>query len=402
MPTVSPRYNDQKTLQIGWSVKVRLVGYDPQYKTVTFEDLTAQECRGRDLPAQIELLKLKAYSWGKDTEDRLRAGKFREHRGLREWTVRQLCAEYARLNYYEGSSLRGWSEELYMLNKMTTDEFFDLRLDQLNRTRAGQVKHHIAFSERLSQGIEPSSVVRRLSILKQVFKMANERLGFNIDNPFSSANCPRPEGADKERDRVLGLSDDAYCADALARGEDPPRDEETRIRDDLLVRVETWPGDVVMFDLGLLTAMRLSELYYLEWRDIDLENQIVEVWGKKRRGTKTARHQKNHGPEKRVLPYNAQQYLIQLKAKMNPDREDRVVQMSGAARNYSARWAERMKKLKIDDLHFHDMRHTACTRLAKKYKFEDLRLVTGHKKIEMLLRYYNPSLTDVAQSEKRN
>lgn len=51
----------------------------------------------------------------------------------------------------------------------------------------------------------------------------------------------------------------------------------------------------------------------------------------------------------------------------------------------------------ITDLHFHDTRHTAITRLAKKVPVLDLARMVGHRDIKMLMVYYNESAEDIAR-----
>jgi integrase len=48
------------------------------------------------------------------------------------------------------------------------------------------------------------------------------------------------------------------------------------------------------------------------------------------------------------------------------------------------------KKLKIENLHFHDLRHEATSRLFKAgLAIEQVALVTGHRDWKMLKRYAN-------------
>jgi len=49
------------------------------------------------------------------------------------------------------------------------------------------------------------------------------------------------------------------------------------------------------------------------------------------------------------------------------------------------------------DLHFHDLRHEATSRLAEKLEMHELMKVTGHKSSAMLARYYHPGAEDLAQ-----
>jgi integrase len=50
----------------------------------------------------------------------------------------------------------------------------------------------------------------------------------------------------------------------------------------------------------------------------------------------------------------------------------------------------------IDDLHFHDSRHEAITRLAKIINVLDLARMTGHRDIKQLQTYYNESAHNIA------
>lgn len=51
----------------------------------------------------------------------------------------------------------------------------------------------------------------------------------------------------------------------------------------------------------------------------------------------------------------------------------------------------------IKDLHFHDSRHEAITRLAKKLDVLALARAVWHRDLRMLQIYYNESATDLAK-----
>jgi integrase len=52
----------------------------------------------------------------------------------------------------------------------------------------------------------------------------------------------------------------------------------------------------------------------------------------------------------------------------------------------------------LDDVHFHDTRHEAASRLAEKLSnVLELSAVTGHKDLRMLKRYYHPRAEDLAK-----
>jgi integrase len=54
------------------------------------------------------------------------------------------------------------------------------------------------------------------------------------------------------------------------------------------------------------------------------------------------------------------------------------------------------QKADITGLHFHDTRHEATTRLARKIDVMDLARMTGHTDLKMLMRYYNPTAEEIA------
>ena len=51
----------------------------------------------------------------------------------------------------------------------------------------------------------------------------------------------------------------------------------------------------------------------------------------------------------------------------------------------------------IEDLRFHDLRHTATSRMAGRLpNLIELSAVTGHKTMQMLKRYYHPNASELA------
>ena len=55
-----------------------------------------------------------------------------------------------------------------------------------------------------------------------------------------------------------------------------------------------------------------------------------------------------------------------------------------------------MRRTQIADLRFHDTRHEALTRLAKKLHVLDLARMVGHKDPRSLMIYYNATATEIA------
>jgi integrase len=62
-----------------------------------------------------------------------------------------------------------------------------------------------------------------------------------------------------------------------------------------------------------------------------------------------------------------------------------------------AAWVRAVERAGLDDLHFHDLRHCATSRLATRLpNVIELGAVTGHKDVRMLGRYYHVRAEDLA------
>lgn len=57
----------------------------------------------------------------------------------------------------------------------------------------------------------------------------------------------------------------------------------------------------------------------------------------------------------------------------------------------------RKAKLDLDDARLHDLRHTRLTEITAQMPLQDAMLISGHKTIRMLLRYYNRKPIDVGR-----
>jgi integrase len=61
-------------------------------------------------------------------------------------------------------------------------------------------------------------------------------------------------------------------------------------------------------------------------------------------------------------------------------------------------FSEACKELGIDNLHLHDFRHEAITRIAEVTRDAlELSAFSGHKDLKALKRYYNPKASDLAK-----
>ena len=134
-----------------------------------------------------------------------------------------------------------------------------------------------------------------------------------------------------------------------------------------------WVYPLVQF--ALATAMRRGEMLKLQWKDINLQSRTAYIPLTKN-GTS------------RTVPLSTDAINILNKLPRNID--GRVFPINGP--NLSIIFDKALRIAKIEDFHFHDLRHMAITRLAEKLpNLIELSAVSGHKSLAMLKRYYHPN-----------
>ncbi len=135
---------------------------------------------------------------------------------------------------------------------------------------------------------------------------------------------------------------------------------------------------------AVATAMRQEEICKFEWTDVDIQRRLVTVRNRKDPRRKDGNHQRV--PMLNLTGYDAWEVLL----------EQRIV-TNGFGRVFphhhksvGTAFRRACRDLKIHDLHFHDLRHEATSRLFEAgLTIERVALVTGHKDWKMLRRYTN-------------
>jgi integrase len=207
--------------------------------------------------------------------------------------------------------------------------------------------------------------------MKTAFNLAVREWEWCRENPVSRVSMERENN---QRDRWLTVEEEARLLQACA----------------------PWLHELVTF--ALHTGMRMGEIVELSWRGVDFTRRTVMVFRSK-------------NGERRTIPINETVLrLIKQKAKGRHVSLMKRADLSGdlvflskigtALESGHLRRAFRLAlgKAKIDDFHFHDLRHTFATRLVQAgvdiYKVQRL---LGHKSPIMTQRYahhYPESLRD--------
>jgi integrase len=251
-------------------------------------------------------------------------------------------------------TLKGAKEDTIRLRAMMRHPMCKLVLTAVTPTKVAKFR-----DERLQQ-VSSSTVIRDLACLSAIISHARREWSINIENPVSRVRKP---SAAAGRDRVLTRAEEARLLDALRP----------------MGRRSPWLYPLVI--LALETAMRRGELLALRWEDISLAKRTATL------------HDTKNG-EGRVVPLSSR--AVEVLQALPRSITGQVIPMTPFA--VCAAFERAMVRAGIEGLRFHDLRHTAITRMAAKLpNVIELAAVSGHKSLRMLQRYYHPRAEDLAQ-----
>jgi len=132
--------------------------------------------------------------------------------------------------------------------------------------------------------------------------------------------------------------------------------------------------------LAITTGARKGELIGLKWDDVDLK-----------KGRTLVTETKNDEPRTLPLAGKALEALRALKLK-NSVRSAYVFPqpsgLPGPYEHFDTHWYAALKAAKIENFHFHDLRHTTASMLAAQgASLLEIADVLGHKTLAMVKRY---------------
>ncbi|WP_018276003.1 site-specific integrase [Teredinibacter turnerae] len=292
--------------------------------------------------------KVQAMAWAAETEQSL-ANQHLIHGK----TLADACLRYRDEISPKKKSYR---TEYNRLNKFSRQPFASLTLEALT------AKHLYDWIEDVSRTLKSSSVNRDLNLLSAVLEQA-KRWQWTDKNPVRGLRRPKNP---QPRDRRISAKEIQQVMDALGF------DGQTinRSRHEL----------AVAFLLAIETAMRQGELWQLKWEDVYLEKRYLRL------------HDTKNGT-RRDVPLSSE--AVRLFTLLQPGRGEKVFKSNQASSGTIFRRC--LKQAGIYNMHFHDTRHEAISRLAQKIPVLDLARLTGHKDIKMLMVYYNASAEEIAK-----
>lgn len=218
------------------------------------------------------------------------------------------------------------------------------------------------FRKELSEGIttkgtkrNPATVNRYMASLSAVFTYGYKRRRWLNENPiFRFSKLPESEGRDRvaTKEELDRLFESCKCSK----------------NKNLLSLVI----------IAISTGIRTGELLGLTWDKVDLENKCLHL-----KNTKNGRS--------RSVPLVDQilDFFYQLHQTRLPHQQ-LVFPGKNRFTKTSIRkaWIGAIERAKIEDLHFHDLRHLFCTLAAQiASNTSQLAVATGHQSPSMMMRY---------------
>jgi integrase len=216
--------------------------------------------------------------------------------------------------------------------------------------------------ERLHE-VSSGTVNKELNLLRHVIEIARREWSVALpNNPVRMVRRPAPARA---RDRRL------------------VGDEEKRL---LVACVNARnPFLLVIVQLALETAMRQSEIVGLEWRHIDLEKRVATLLTTK-------------NGESRAVPLSSRATELLRSLYLAADSSRERVFPGVTAEAVKRAFIRACARAKIENFRFHDLRHEATSRLFElRLNPMEVASITGHKTLQMLMRYTHLRAEDLAQ-----
>lgn len=140
-------------------------------------------------------------------------------------------------------------------------------------------------------------------------------------------------------------------------------------------------GRIIQF--AVATAMRQEEICRVTWDDLNVRTKMLTI-----RDRKDPREKKGNDQRIPLLAVSGFDALalIEEQRALRGNEDPRIFPY--AHRSVGTAFTRACQDLKIEDLHFHDLRHEGTSRLFEfGFQIPQVALVTGHKDWKMLRRY---------------
>jgi integrase len=222
-----------------------------------------------------------------------------------------------------------------------------------------------------------ADVNRALALLRSMMQFAIQNRWIS-QSPFEFGKPLISISDETKRERVLTFNEEVRLLD-VCTGERLM----TYIRNGKEIQAKHKGGREYLKALvvvALDTAMRKGELLKLQWKDVNFSMRLITITAM---NSKTAKERKI-GMTQRVFE--------ELQDLWNKSPQDENFLVFGIKDNFQKGFANILSEAKIEDFRFHDIRHTAITRMVNAgLPPMEIMKVSGHTQWTTFARYVNPN-----------
>lgn len=254
----------------------------------------------------------------------------------------------------------GWRNETNIINRVLRTPLAEVRLPHLSELQFQ------AWADERKKEVSASTLRREWVLLSNVLTVASKQWRWLPENFMQRLDKPADGLARTQR-----VTDEDAAAVAFAGGYTP----------DCVPSARTQRA-AAAFYFALETAMRAGEIVMLTWDCVFYDRRYVHI-----------PLTKNGHPRNVPLSSKAVAILRQ----METVRENAFV-FNITSGSLDALFRKLKRRSLLENLHFHDARREALTRLAKIYSPMELAKISGHRDLRILLNtYYAPTVEDLAE-----
>jgi len=291
-------------------------------------------------------LRSHAQVWGRETEIRLERGTFVERA---EQTLGQILEQYLT---DVTPDKRSHEIEKIRIKRILREPICKIKFSNL------QARHFIKYRDDRLRAVSGITVRHDLSLFSHVFTTAIKDWDMPINgNPVRLISKPKEN---KPRDRRLENGEEARLLGSCGQSKNPYL--------------------LPLVILAIETAMRRGELLGLERQYLKINNRTAYL----------------------PLTKNGDSRTVPLSTRAIATLNELPVHLSGQVFPLSETalrglWGRACRRAGLVDLHFHDLRHEATSRLFEKgLNIMEVSAITGHKDLKMLKRYTHLKAEDLA------
>lgn len=249
-------------------------------------------------------------------------------------------------------SKRGARWEILRIERFQRDDIAAMKMADL------QPSDFAAWRDARLRDVAPATVHREMTLLSAVLNVARKEWGLLSSSPITDVRKPRKP---PPRDRLIT---------------DAEFDKLHKLAGDDLTTTQARAFHAFRFSME--TAMRAGEVVGLVWDRIDLVKRVAHL-------------DKTKNGSARDVPLSSEAVRL---LEALPEAEPVFDITSGSL---DAMWRRLRDKAGIHNLTYHDSRHIAITRLARKLDVLALARMVGHNDLRMLQAYYNETAEELAK-----